>query len=42
MATYSGIRKIVDFRLEPGVYTLQIVGNAAPLLRVLVTGLPGG
>jgi hypothetical protein len=36
----SGIRKMVDFKLEPGLYVLQIVGNGAPKLRVLVTRVP--
>ncbi|MBT2187824.1 homogentisate 1,2-dioxygenase [Sphingobium nicotianae] len=33
----SGVRKMVDFRLDPGVYVLQIVGNGSPRIRVLVT-----
>jgi hypothetical protein len=36
----SGIRKMVDFRLEPGSYVLQIVGNGAPTVRVLVASVP--
>lgn len=36
----SGIRKMVDFRLEPGDYLLQLAGNGAPRLRVLVTRVP--
>ncbi|TGX44725.1 homogentisate 1,2-dioxygenase [Sphingomonas naasensis] len=36
----SGIRKMVDFALEPGSYVLQIAGNGAPTLPVLVTRLP--
>lgn len=36
----SGIRKMVDFRLEPGSYVLQIVGNGAPAVRVMVTRVP--
>jgi hypothetical protein len=33
----SGIRKMVDFALEPGSYVLQIAGNGEPAMRVLVT-----
>ncbi len=36
----SGIRKMVDFKLEPGIYTLQIVGNGTPNLRVMVASVP--
>ena len=36
----SGIRKMVDFKLTPGRYLLQIVGNGSPKLRVLVTSVP--
>lgn len=36
----SGIHKMVDFALEPGSYTLQIVGNGTPGVAVLVTRLP--
>jgi hypothetical protein len=36
----TGIRKMVDFRLEPGIYLMQVVGNGTPTLRVLVTSLP--
>lgn len=36
----SGIRKMVDFRLEAGSYVLQIVGNGAPTVRVLVASVP--
>lgn len=32
----SGIRKIVDFALAPGAYTLQLSGAKAPALRVLI------
>jgi hypothetical protein len=32
----SGIRKMVDFMLEPGTYTLQVSGNAAAQTEVLV------
>ncbi|MEZ5734231.1 MAG: hypothetical protein R3E09_00270 [Novosphingobium sp.] len=33
----SGIRKMVDFALEPGSYVLQIAANGVPSVRVLVT-----
>ena len=36
----SGIRKMVDFALQPGSYVLQIAGNGAPMLPVLVARLP--
>jgi len=36
----SGIRKMVDFKLAPGRYLLQIAGNGAPKVRVLVTSVP--
>jgi hypothetical protein len=32
----SGIRKIVDFALEPGSYTLQLSGAKAAQMRVLI------
>ena len=32
----SGIRKIVDFALEPGTYTLQLSGAKAAQMRVLI------
>lgn len=32
----SGIRKIVDFALEPGSYTLQLSGAKGPQMRVLI------
>ncbi|MDR3506339.1 MAG: homogentisate 1,2-dioxygenase [Caulobacteraceae bacterium] len=38
----SGIRKIVDFDLAPGLYVLQISANAGPTLAVLVTPRPVG
>lgn len=37
----SGIRKMVDFRLSPGRYVLQIAGNGAPETTLLVAHLPG-
>jgi len=36
----SDIRKMVDFRLEPGAYVLQIAGSAAPAINLLVAPLP--
>lgn len=36
----SGIRKMVDFALEPGRYLLQIAGSAGASARVLVAALP--
>lgn len=36
----TGIRKMVDFPLQPGSYTLQIAANGAPELRLLVARLP--
>lgn len=36
----SGIRKMVDFALEPGDYVLQIAANARAALPLLVTRLP--
>ena len=35
----SGIRKMVDFDLEPGPNVLQIAGNGKPSLRVLVSAV---
>lgn len=32
----TGIRKIVDFKLKPGRYVLQISGSAAPNVAVLI------
>lgn len=32
----SGIRKIVDFPLQPGRYTLQIAGSAEPAVTAMV------
>jgi hypothetical protein len=32
----SGIRKIVDFALQPGSYTLQLSGAKAPAMQVLI------
>jgi len=36
----SGVRKMVDFDLAPGTYTLQIAANGQPDLALLVTRLP--
>lgn len=36
----SGIRKMVDYALEPGRYTLQIAANGEESLTLLVTRLP--
>ncbi|TCU57480.1 hypothetical protein EDF58_105320 [Novosphingobium sp. PhB57] len=36
----SGIRKMVDFTLQPGTYLIQVSGNAASRLPLLVTRLP--
>lgn len=36
----SGIRKMVDFRLEPGRHLLQLAGGADPIATVLVVALP--
>lgn len=36
----SGIRKMVDFRLEPGTYLLEIAGSGAPSLRVMIAAVP--
>ena len=37
----SGIRKIVEFDLAPGAYLLQIAGNEAPTLGVMVAPAGG-
>lgn len=36
----SGIRKMVDFKLEPGIHTLQIVGNGTDRIRVMLASVP--
>lgn len=36
----SGIRKMVDFALEPGRYVLQIAGNGGQSLPVMIARLP--
>jgi hypothetical protein len=36
----TGIRKMVDFALTPGHYTLQISANAEPQISLLVVSLP--
>ena len=37
----SGIGKMVDFRLEPGTYLVQLAGSVPDKVRVLVTAVPG-
>lgn len=39
-AACSGIAKMVDFKLTPGRYTLQIAGSKAAAAPVLITLLP--
>lgn len=36
----SGIRKMVDYRLSPGTYLLQIAANGFDTLTVMVARLP--
>ncbi len=36
----SGIRKIVDFALQPGRYLVSIDGNEAPEVSILVAAKP--
>jgi hypothetical protein len=36
----SGIRKMVDFPLTPGRYTLQIAANGEPALPLMIVRLP--
>ncbi len=36
----TGIRKMVDFPLAPGVYVLEIAGNEKPQIPVLLVRLP--
>lgn len=36
----TGIRKLVDFALTPGTYTIQIAGNPEPHTMMLVARLP--
>jgi hypothetical protein len=36
----TGIRKMVDYPLTPGLYTLQISANGQPQMTVLVARLP--
>jgi hypothetical protein len=36
----TGVRKMVDYQLTPGTYTLQLAANAEDSLTVLVTRLP--
>lgn len=36
----TGIRKMVDFVVEPGTYTVQIAGSPTPTAQVMVIRLP--
>ncbi|SDC04812.1 hypothetical protein SAMN05444678_101218 [Sphingomonas sp. YR710] len=36
----SGIRKIVDFALEPGSYILQVAGSGKPALPLMIARAP--
>lgn len=36
----SGVRKMVDYRLTPGTYTLQVAANGSDSLTLLVTPQP--
>jgi hypothetical protein len=36
----TGVRKMVDFVLQPGRYTVQIAANGDPAIKVLVARLP--
>ena len=36
----SGVRKVVDFPLQPGSYTLQVAANGQAQLPLLVTRAP--
>lgn len=36
----SGIRKMVDFPLTPGRYTLQVAANGEPTLPIMIVQLP--
>jgi hypothetical protein len=36
----TGIRKMVDFALQPGKYVLQVSGNPAPTIQLMVAKLP--
>jgi hypothetical protein len=36
----TGVRKMVDYQLTPGAYTLQVAANGESSLTVLVTRLP--
>lgn len=37
----TGVRKMVDFALQPGQYTIQIAASATPQIKLLVARLPG-
>lgn len=36
----TGIRKMVDFDLKPGRYLLQLAGNTAPTLSLMIVRVP--
>lgn len=36
----SGVRKMVDYQLTPGTYTLQVAGSGEKTITLLVTPLP--
>ena len=36
----SGLAKMVDFRLAPGAYTIQLSAAADPTMRIAITRLP--
>ena len=36
----TGVRKMVDFALQPGQYTIQIAASGTPAIKVLVALLP--
>ena len=36
----SPVRKMVDFDLQPGAYNLQVVGNATPVITLMIARLP--
>lgn len=40
LAPCTGIRKVVEFPLEPGLYVLQLSGNPGPATKVMVSPRP--
>lgn len=36
----TGLRKMVDYNLSPGIYTLQVAANGSDSITVIVTRLP--